>query len=116
MITIRWAAFVLFLMCMGVASTGVRSWLLGGLATALFLIFMLTFDRRPRAPRPRPRSNWFVQDISEDHPDALGSLDLRERAGRRAVSPFFDQTTAGGKHPSPVPRIQRGAPGGPPTT
>jgi hypothetical protein len=39
---------------------------------AVFLIGM----RRRRAARPR--KPW-IQSIPEDHPDALGSLDLRER-------------------------------------
>lgn len=85
MITIRWASLLVFLICMAVAATGARAWILAGLAAAAFLILMWTFSRprEPRPPRPRrPVSNWFMQDIPPDHPDALGSLDIREREGR----------------------------------
>lgn len=34
----------------------------------------------------KPRQPW-VADITEDHPDALGSLDLAERAHRQETKP-----------------------------
>lgn len=77
MAALRWAAFIVCAVCLGVAATGIREWMLAGLMLLSFLVVCWTF----RTPRPRrPVSRWFA-DIPSDHPDALGSLDLLERYG-----------------------------------
>lgn len=53
MITVRWAAVSVLLVCCWVAFTGVRDWVNAGIALAAFLLVCWTFRTR-RAPRPRP--------------------------------------------------------------
>jgi hypothetical protein len=78
MITLRWASAVVIASGLYAASTGARDWLLAAVLIVANLAFAFTF----REPRPRrPVSRWF-EDIPPDHPDALGSLDLRERDPR----------------------------------
>src|SRR5690606_6389886 len=79
-IVIRWASALIFLLCLAAFGNGVRDWLLAGSALALLLAFVATFGAFDR-------SKW-IGDIGPDHPDALGSLDLRERG--------IPLTTAGG--------------------
>ena len=79
MIVIRWAASLIFLLCLVLFANGARSWLLVLFAVVMFAVAGWAWG----AP--------WSERISEDHPDALGSLDIRERT----------QTTAGGT-PSPV--------------
>lgn len=77
--TIRWTALALFLICMGVASTGAKSWMLAGLAAVTAVTCLLTFMPRPRRP--------FAVTITEDHPDAVTRLDRLDGVGARREFP-----------------------------
>lgn len=79
MIVIRWAATLTFLLCLVLFANGARNWALVLFAVAVFVVAGWAWG----AP--------WSERIDETHPDALGSLDIRERT----------QTTAGGT-PSPV--------------
>jgi flagellar biogenesis protein FliO len=76
MATLRWASFWIFMVCMGVFSTGFRDLAVLTLALVMFLICMWTFrEKRPA----RPVSPYFERQ------QALSTLDRRDGVGTRKV-------------------------------
>lgn len=71
MIVARWAFAVLFLMGLIPAFFDVRSWWLFAYLAVMFFGLLATVNPGP-----------WIKTIPPDHPDALGSLDLRERESR----------------------------------
>lgn len=74
MAVIRWASILIFLICMGVFSTGVRDWLVLVLAVVAFLTCCWTFRDRSR------KSRW-IYDADENSPEPF-QFDELERAHR----------------------------------
>jgi hypothetical protein len=70
-IVIRWAATLIFLLCLALLFHGAGGWALWAITVATFAVAGWACG----AAIPGP----WIADIGEDHPDALGSLDLRDR-------------------------------------
>lgn len=90
---IRWTSTLIFLLCLALFWIGVRSWELVAFAALIFAIAGWAWGAATAGP--------WTADIDENHPDALGSLDLRDRG--------LTQTTAGGITPSQT-RVPSAAP------
>jgi hypothetical protein len=83
-IVIRWAATLIFLLCVALLATGNGdSWLMWAVTVALFAIAGWAWGAT--------LGPW-TGALDEDHPDSLGSLDMLQRHGAH-------QTTAGGSPP-----------------
>lgn len=79
LLAIGWIAFLADLLDLNPQGLAVLGAVLIGLALWILRVFTREFwNRQPR----RPREPW-VANITEDHPDALGSLDLADRANRQ---------------------------------
>ena len=85
MIVIRWAATLIFLLCLAVFVSGARGWALVIFAVVMFAIAGWAWGAATHGP--------WIGEIDDEHPDSLGSLDMLQRYGAH-------QTTAGG-NPSP---------------
>lgn len=76
-----WAATGILVLVIASADDGIREWAIWGIGVIGLLILASAVEK---ALGP------WVQDIPEDHPDALGSLDVRERERWAAVAPAFE--------------------------
>lgn len=85
MIAIRWAATLIFLGGLALAFATGGSWLLWAFTVAMFAVAGWAWGASIDGP--------WSERIEEDHPDALGSLDMLERYGTTR------KTTAGGTPP-----------------
>lgn len=76
-----WAAAAIFTLVLASMNEDIRPWALWGIAVIALLAIAYAIEQ---ALGP------WVEDIPEDHPDALGSLDVRERERWAAVAPAFE--------------------------
>lgn len=75
---LRWAAIIVFLVCLAVAAAGARDWFIAFIGFAAFLTAAWTFRSSGRPTRPV--SHWFDEAV-EDPTGALSRLDRLD--GRR---------------------------------